>query len=255
VALVKTEAIVLKSDNYREKSKILTLYTKSFGKLRTIAKGVRDTKSKWGGVLQSMAYLNIMVYLHEIKTLHLLSSAEYAIAFQSLPGDYEKMKIGFRIVEMVNRTTMDNHVIRGLFELLVSSLSALDSATKNYVNVLFYFEFKLAGLLGIAVNPDSIVQTAHAGKEISRALQPGKRGNPGSLNPKVPGNVLFTVKNAELLRIFASNRLEEIMNFELTGVSARFLDNFLDFHFREHFECIGNSKTKKVFNSKELHVK
>jgi len=180
-----------------------------------------------------------MVYLHENKTLHLLSTAEYANAFQSLPGDYEKMKIGFRIVEMVNRTTMDNHVIRGLFELLVSSLSALDSATKNYVNVLFYFEFKLAGLLGIAVNTDSIVE----------------RGNPGRLNPKVPGNVLFTVKNAELLRTFTANRLDEIMEIELTGVSARLFDNFLDFHFREHFESIGYSKTKKVFNSKELHVK
>ena len=87
--IVKTEAIILKSDNYRDSSKIVTAYTKNFGKIRCIAKGVRDVKTKWGGVLQAMSYLNLLIYYNETKTLHLLSNAEYVKAYQSLANDYK----------------------------------------------------------------------------------------------------------------------------------------------------------------------
>ena len=86
MSLIKTEAIVLRSANYRDKSKIVTLYTKSHGKLGAIAKGVRDSKTRWGGVLQSMGYLNILLYYKENRTLHLLSSAEY---IKTYSGIYE----------------------------------------------------------------------------------------------------------------------------------------------------------------------
>jgi DNA repair protein RecO (recombination protein O) len=71
MSIINTEAIVLKCTNFRETSKIVTFYTKSHGKLRGIAKGVRSSKTKWGGVLQSMAYLNLFFYFKENKDLHL----------------------------------------------------------------------------------------------------------------------------------------------------------------------------------------
>jgi recombinational DNA repair protein (RecF pathway) len=228
LALIKTEALVLKSQNYREKSKILTLYTKSHGKLRVIAKGVRDTRSKWGGVLESMAYLNVIIYFHENRTLHLLSSAEYAEAFQDLFREFDKMKIGFRIVEMVDRTTMENHAISGLFDLLVSSLTYLNYATNKYINVLFYFEFKLAELLGIAIGAD--------------------------LNLASSAGVKLKGKELEIIRTIAKTNLNDLVKLEFKGVSERLIDRFLDEYFLEHFESIGYSKTKKVFNSKEFYV-
>jgi recombinational DNA repair protein (RecF pathway) len=231
LVLVKTEAIVLKSDNYREKSKILTLYTKSHGKLRVIAKGVRDTKSKWGGVLESMAYLNVIIYFHENKTMHLLSIAEYVSPFQNLFKEFDKMKTGFRIVEMVNRTTMENQVISGLFDLLVSALTFLNSATNNFINVLFYFEFKLAELLGIAFSSDTYY-----------------------LNPASSAGVKLKGKELEIIRTIAQTNLDDIVKIELTGVTKRLIDGFLDEYFREHFEGIRYSKTKKVFNSREFYV-
>jgi DNA repair protein RecO (recombination protein O) len=255
MALVKTEAVVLKSNNYREKSKILTLYTESFGKIRVIAKGVRDTRSKWGGALQSMAYLRVIFYLHENRTLHLLSTAEYVNAFQSLQGDYEKMKAGFRIVEMVNRMTMENHVISGLFDLLVSSLDALDNATKNSFNVLFYFEFKLARLLGIAIEPGVFDRTIEIRQHRSAAARKGNKRSSSNLNPADGRSVTYTGKSAELLRTVSSLSLEDMLKLDLTGASVKIVDNFLDMYFREHFETPGYSKAKKVFDSKEFYVK
>ena len=82
---------MLKCSNYREKSKIVTFYSRSHGKMRGIAKGVRDIKSRWGGVLQSMASLNLMFYYNENRTLHLISGADFAKSYQNIYDDFEKM--------------------------------------------------------------------------------------------------------------------------------------------------------------------
>ena len=139
MSLIKTEAIVLRSSNYRDKSKILTLYTKSHGKITVIAKGVRDVKTKWGGVLQSMAFLNILLYYKENRSLHLLSNAEYVKSYNGIYENFDKMNVGFRIIELINKTTVDRHDIKGLFEMLTDCLNTLNDATKNFVNVLFNF--------------------------------------------------------------------------------------------------------------------
>ena len=110
MAIIKTPAIVLKCSNYRETSKIVTFYSLTHGKIRCIAKGVRKTNSKWGGSLQSMAYLRIMFYYKENSTLHLLSNAEHIKSLNNIFQDYEKMRIGYRLIELVDKLTIDYHV-------------------------------------------------------------------------------------------------------------------------------------------------
>src|SRR4030067_616754 len=51
--IFKSLAIVLKSENWRETSKILTLFSQRFGKIRVIVKGARDPKSRLAGNLEN----------------------------------------------------------------------------------------------------------------------------------------------------------------------------------------------------------
>src|SRR5436853_2939188 len=169
MALVKTEAVILKCSNYREKSKIVTFYSRSHGKMRGIAKGVRDVKSRWGGVLQSMASINLMFYYNENRTLHLISGADFAKSYQYIYDDFEKMQVGYRIVELINKTTEDHHENQSVFELLANSLDSFNDATRNYVNVLFNFEFRLMKILGFEIDlssfgfksPENVVEKFH----------------------------------------------------------------------------------------------
>ncbi|MFH1792345.1 MAG: DNA repair protein RecO, partial [Patescibacteria group bacterium] len=52
-----TEAIILATKDYSEADRILVVYTKDFGKLSLIAKGVRKTTSKKRGHLEIFNYL------------------------------------------------------------------------------------------------------------------------------------------------------------------------------------------------------
>ena len=146
MGIVSSPAFVLKTDKYRETSKIVTLFTWLHGKIRCIAKGVRMTNTKWGGCLQSMAYLNVFYYYKENRSLYLLSNAEYIETYKNLQTDNEKLRIAYQIAELINRTTLEHHDNNQIFELLAGSLKCLDNATKNYVNVLFKCEIELHAL-------------------------------------------------------------------------------------------------------------
>ena len=49
--LYTTQAIVIRSLNYGESDKILTFFTRDFGKLKGIAKGERRSKKRFQNVL------------------------------------------------------------------------------------------------------------------------------------------------------------------------------------------------------------
>jgi hypothetical protein len=218
MSLINTEAVVLKCSNYRETSKIVTFFTRSHGKIRGIAKGVRSSKTKWGGVLQSMAYLNLFFYFKENKDLYLISNAEYLQPFKSILGDFDKMQAGFKIVELINRTTADNQQNEEIFFLLKEMLIKLDSATKNYGNLLFYYEFKLCELLGFAVNPNMF----------NFKLNQGER------------------KSIEFIM---EGNFNSLLNLNISRQTSENFENFFENFFKIHLEHINKSKSSRVFKA------
>src|SRR3954453_12033118 len=60
---VKTQAVVLRSIRYGEADRILHLYTPHRGRVGAIAKGVRRTRSRFGGRLEPLFRLDLV--LHE----------------------------------------------------------------------------------------------------------------------------------------------------------------------------------------------
>jgi len=239
MAIVKTEAVILKCDNYRETSKIITFYTRRFGKIRGIAKGVRQTKTKWGGALQSIAHLDIILYFKENRTLHLISGAEHVRAMQNTFSNFEKMNIGFRIVELVNRTTADQQVNNGIFDLVVDSLRKLEDATKNFVNVLFNYEFKLLKLLGFEVDLAGLF-----GENIDNLNQ-----NRYFYETKLtPGDL-------KTLRKISEDSPDSLLSLNISNSQQEALEKFFESYLRNHFEHAGFSNAGKVLNSsKEMYI-
>src|SRR5918996_3172321 len=60
--LYKDEGVVLRSIKLGEADRILTIFTKNNGKVRAVAKGVRKTKSRFGGRLEPFTVVDLMFY-------------------------------------------------------------------------------------------------------------------------------------------------------------------------------------------------
>ncbi len=156
--IVTTEAVVLKSMKYHETSKIVTLYTRAFGKISVLAKGARDRKSRFGASLEPMCHVAAVLYTKESRELQLLSQCDTVESFPRLTEDLDRMAAGMAAVELVNAATHAEEENAALFGLLVDTLKAINSATKNPVNALYYYEMHLLGILGFKPNLHSCVQ-------------------------------------------------------------------------------------------------
>jgi DNA repair protein RecO len=258
MAIVKTPAVVLKADNYRESSKLITLYTQSHGKVRTIAKGVRNTKTRWGGALQSMAYLEAVFYFKENRTLHLLSGAEYIKSFHSIYDNEKKIELGLRIIELVNKAVMENQQNTAIFELLVETLQNLDNATKNFVNVLFKYEFMIAKMLGFEIDIGSLkkMRRHYPEKSIDSDFRMiynygGRTGTSGDFII-MDKPLYLSDEDISMLDTLSRRNFDEVTEFNILRPAVIVLERFFENYFQIHFDNVKYSKANRVFHSKEM---
>lgn len=152
--IVKTDAVVLQARRFRESSRIVTLYTRQFGKMSVVARGVVQPKSKYGSALQPMNLLSIVIYRKEGRELQNLSSAEPIERFGVISKSLERMTAGMAIVEIVNAAMHDEDRHEPLFEALVAALRGLNREDADEALVHIWFLIQLSTLLGYAVRTD-----------------------------------------------------------------------------------------------------
>jgi DNA repair protein RecO (recombination protein O) len=150
--IISTEAVVLKSIKYRETSKIVTFYTRQLGKLSAIAKGARRPRNTFASSLEPMSHVALVVYRKEGREIQTVSECELKGGFRGIPESLEKMAVGMCLIELVNCVAHEEEQNVRLFNLLVHSLTILNHATKNFVNLLYSFEIHLAGILGFGIS-------------------------------------------------------------------------------------------------------
>jgi DNA repair protein RecO (recombination protein O) len=148
--LIKTEAIVLAAMKYRDTSKIVTFYTKEYGKLKGIAKGARTAKNKFGSALEPMTYSMLVIYKKEHRDLHLISQCDAIKSFKNLSDNLERMTAALAVIELIHQVTHHEERNPALFDLLYETMDALNTSSKNCISYLQAFRFRLAALFGYA---------------------------------------------------------------------------------------------------------
>ena len=101
--IVSTEAVILKTMKYRDTSRIVTLYTRDFGRLSVIAKGARSRNNKFGASLEPLSHVSAVLYKNEHRDLHLLSKCEISTQFRRIPEDLERLSTAMAIIELSPR--------------------------------------------------------------------------------------------------------------------------------------------------------
>ncbi|MFZ4620898.1 MAG: DNA repair protein RecO, partial [Bacteroidota bacterium] len=156
--IVETEAVVLHSMDFRDTSKIVTLYSKKFGKIKVVAKGTRNQKTnKFGSSLEPMTHSSVVIYKKEQQDLHLLSKSEIVTSFSRMQTDSERMFTGLALVELMNMVMHNEEENERLFLMLAASLKTIDTAEKNSLNVLFAFMVKMFDQFGFGLSVEACV--------------------------------------------------------------------------------------------------
>jgi DNA repair protein RecO (recombination protein O) len=121
----KTEAIVLRSIRFGEADRVLHLYTEDRGRIGAIAKGVRRVRSRFGGRLEPL--LRVGLVLHEGRgELCTVTSAETVHAHPSLRERRESLERATQACEAVLRLFEAGDPNRAAYNLLCHELALLD---------------------------------------------------------------------------------------------------------------------------------
>jgi DNA repair protein RecO (recombination protein O) len=122
---VKTEAVVLRSMRYGEADRILHLYTPNRGRVSAIAKGVRRTRSRFGGRLEP--FFRLRIELHEGRgDLLTVTGAQTVDGHARLRGDARALDAAARACDAVGRLFETSEPHPGVFNLLCRKLAMLD---------------------------------------------------------------------------------------------------------------------------------
>jgi DNA repair protein RecO (recombination protein O) len=122
---LKTEAVVLRSLRFGEADRILHLYTPHRGRVGAIAKGVRRTRSRFGGRLEP--FFRLHIELHEGRgELMTVTGAHTLEGHPRLRGDARALDAAARACDAVGRLFETSEPHPAVFNLLCRALALID---------------------------------------------------------------------------------------------------------------------------------
>ena len=148
----KTEAVVLRSIRFGEADRVLHLYTSERGRVGAVAKGVRKTKSRFGGRLEPLSHVELMLHQGSGE-LQTVTGANLIHHHQDARDDYYRLSVGLIGAEAMLRLFTEQEGNERAFTALVKFLDALEDVTPRAARaaldpLALSFQLKLLWLSG-----------------------------------------------------------------------------------------------------------
>ena len=147
MAIRHDQGIVLRGYPFGESDRVVILISPNNGKLRTVAKGVRKTKSRFGGRLEPLTHVDLVLY--EGRNLDTITQVSVIEAFPKVRMDLERVGVAGAMISAIDAVVQEGESAHRLFLLLHRGLKVLDSAQPD-PGLLTAFYLKLAALVGVA---------------------------------------------------------------------------------------------------------
>jgi DNA repair protein RecO (recombination protein O) len=228
MALYNDQGIVLRSYPFGEADKVVIVLSPNRGKLRTVAKGVRKTKSWFGGRLETLTHVDLVLY--EGKNLDMITQVSIIEAFPALRTDLDRVVAAGTMIEVADFVAQEDEPALRLFLLLQRGLRALDGG-RPHPDLVTAYLLKAAEIVGVAP-----ALTRCAGCGTSAGLTRFSFAAGGALcdRCRTPGSYALRSGLTDYLAVVATADLSDLpdpdlsMSREALGVTRRFLEYHLE---------------------------
>lgn len=147
----KSDAIVIRQADFSESSRVLTLFTRDYGKISCLAKGVKRLKTAFEGSLDLLSECRVLFIHKQSSGLDILTEAQLIARFKPSPKSLTHLYGGFYIAELLNALTEENDPHPTLYQAAVDALAVLSSQSNPDKAI---FRFELIALREIGQLPD-----------------------------------------------------------------------------------------------------
>ena len=232
----KTRGIVLNQIRYSDSGIVARLYTKEFGRLSFMVKGLRKRKTGKHNILfQPLFILDLEVYHKASREMQTIKEFSVAFTPYTIYSDIRKSSVAIFLGEVLTSFLKEESPNDDLFDFVEDSIKYFEACSNGFSN------FHLAFLAGL---------TSFLG------FEPGQKQRPediffdlrnGNFVPLPPVHGQYsTAENSLILgRLFAAS-YENVKNIHLSGTQRNeILDDLLNY-FYIHLPGISRIKSLEI---------
>ena len=146
--IVSLKGIVVRSVNYGERDRILTVYTEERGLITVSANGSRSLKSRALVATELFCYSNFIVSCN--KDRYTLKEVDLIESFFDLRSDIEKLALAGYVGEVIAHVGTENMPDVPLLRLTLNTLFAIAKERAPLALVKGAFEMRAAAILGFS---------------------------------------------------------------------------------------------------------
>lgn len=140
----KAEGIILKRKNIGEADRIITVFTREYGKLRLIAKGIRKVASRRAPHLE--VFTRVRLIVHAGKTLESISEVEPIEIYEQVRSDLSRVSMAYYLCELIDSLVAEKQehndvfvlLSRGLRDLGAGKVSSIYAVSKTFTLELLW---------------------------------------------------------------------------------------------------------------------
>ncbi|MBY7143355.1 DNA repair protein RecO [Virgibacillus sp. NKC19-3] len=244
--LEKMDGIIIKTQDYGETHKIITIFSKKLGKFSAIARGAKKPKSRMAAVTQPFIYAQFFVYVNS--GLSTIQQGEVIYSFRSIREDIIKTAYTAYITELTDKLTDFQTPDIYIYDQLYQTMNWISENEDVDIPIMMY-ELKLFKKGGFAPIVDRCV---HCGNKDTIAAFSIAEG--GLLCNRcrhldqeaisIPSSV------AKLLYMFSSVDLERVGSISVKTKNKHLLRRILDAYYDQYGGYF--LKSRNVLNQLEL---
>jgi len=231
--ILQTEAIVLKTFDFRETSRIAHFYTRDHGKVSGVMKGIRKEPKKFGSSVERFSVNDIVYYQYRRSDLHLISQCDLKNFFFPIRQELPKSLAAYYILELVSVMLPPEEKNVSVYDLMLDFLNTLEQSADIHTLVHF-FQIKILLYSGFKPHLDTCVKCRRIVRQQAR-FSPNEGGlvcrdchTPDSnihlISQGTVASILHVEKSpwTQCLRLKLTPRVREELKYTL--------NNFLVFH-------------------------
>jgi DNA repair protein RecO (recombination protein O) len=234
----KTPAVVLYSMDFAEWDKLVTLYTRDFGKIKGIAKGAKRSRKRFGSGLEPLTYSTLSFFEKERSSLVRLNHCDIVESYPGIHDDVLRVGYASYLGELINEMTAEKEVNKELFQLFINFLGLLNEPLfrEEFIRI---FELRLLSLSGYQPELGRCVM---CGKEVSGEGEYRFSLRKGGLTcsdcfkgpheyPPLSGGTIKMLQRAQTISLDKITRL--FFSPQALEESRRVLLRFIEYHLEK----------------------
>lgn len=235
----QSKVIILRVIDYQESSKILTVLSKTHGKIALIAKGAKKPKNKFAGILEAGNILNVVYYYKASRNVQTLSEASVDYSSLKFRMQLDRASVLYAVLELIAQLVHENEENAAVFEFAVNFVQWLGDEDEVYVSIFPYVQVKMAEVVGIGLQIQNKANPSGAFLNISN----------GNISAEAENELAYklTENQKKFLELAVQSRSKGIFLVKLENEELKQLVHHLDVYFKYHIDGYQDRRSDAVF--------